>query len=106
MMTSLMSGLPRRDTCVQGPAESFGCPYILDIWRLADVHTPIVEWESVYDVGWTHPRVSSLIGTWIAMLCTFRLASELMPAVAAPFRRKSGWNGRSSPRSKIDPRST
>ena len=101
-----MSGLPRRDTCTHGPKSSPGPSYRWTFWRLAVVHTPIVELAAVYDVGVDQPLVSSVIGTCMAMLCTFRLASELIPAVAAPFRRKSGAKGRSSPRSKIDPRST
>src|ERR1700722_7166706 len=107
IMTSLINGLPRRDTCSQGPVLVWGVvPYIRTFWRLAVVQTPIVESASVYFIGIAPPLVRSVIGTCKAIECTFVEANEWIPALAAPFKRKSGWKGRRSPRSKIDPRST
>jgi len=51
--TSLMSGLPSRETCTQGPTPS-PFPFFLRtvvFWRLAVAQTPIVDFAAVGSVG-------------------------------------------------------
>ena len=51
-------------------------------------------------------RVSRLIGTWMASVCTLNARKALMPAAAGVGIRCRFWNGRSAARSKTAPRST
>ena len=99
-----MSGLPSRDTWVQGPLKvppALSSANTRARWRLAVVHTPIVGCPLM---------VSAEIGTWIAMECTFRPLVAFtpgMPVSPAAFAKAfSSWMGRRLARSKIEPRST
>ena len=57
-------------------------------------------------VGTEPSLVSFEIGTWIAIEWTFSVASVSTLGDAAIGIRCRFWNGRSVPRSKIEPRST
>ena len=104
MSTSLTSGLPSRDTCRHGPqftVSPASASQSVTRWRLAVVHTPMVGCPLI---------VTAEIGTWIAIECTFRWLVALTPgALGRPGRPNVACrfaNGRRSPRSKIEPRST
>ena len=56
--------------------------------------------------GLTPPRVRSVFGTWIAMVCTLRPRRLLTPSAVGSGIRWAWLNGRSPPRSKMLPRST
>ena len=79
--------------------------------RLAAVHTPMTEFCFVGSVGLMPPAVSWSFGICNAREWTFKVLVELMPAMAdrapvTPNVAWNCWNGRSVPRSKMDPRST
>ena len=74
--------------------------------RLAEAYTPMTEAGSITSVGRVPLRVRSVLGTWIAIVCTFRPWVPLTPTAAADGIRCAAWNGRSAPRSKMLPRST
>jgi hypothetical protein len=57
-------------------------------------------------VGSEPSRVRYRIGTCSAIVCTLRPLRLFTPALAAIGIRCRFWNGRSAPRSKIEPRST
>ena len=57
-------------------------------------------------VGTEPSLVSFEIGTWITIECTFSVASVSTLEDAAIDSTCRFWNGRSTPRSKIEPRST
>ena len=100
-MTSLNSGLPSRETWVKGPWWLCPAPSPLEIlarWRSAEVQTPIVWWPGL--VTWE-------IGIWMAIVCTLSRLLALTPCASAILLNALRcWNGRRSPRSKIEPRST
>lgn len=75
-------------------------------WRLAVAHTPITEDAAPTSVGRTFLAVRSVLGTWMAMLCTLSPWVLLTPTAVAEGMRWAIWNGRSVPRSKMLPRST
>ncbi len=61
---------------------------------------------SMTSVGTEPSLVRSEIGTLMAMVWTLKPWTPLTPAAAADGMRWAAWNGRSVPRSKIEPRST
>ena len=66
MITSLISGLPSRDTCTQGPASMDIMPIsprIRAFWRLAAHHTPTTEAAAAGLVGRAPLRVRWSMGT-------------------------------------------
>src|SRR5258708_3096267 len=67
MMTSLINGLPRRETWTQLPAVwIFPCfSWITDFFRLAAPQTPITELGDIGSVGVLPLRASSCFGTLI-----------------------------------------
>jgi hypothetical protein len=73
---------------------------------LAAVHTPMTDLALPGSVGVLPSRDRSFIGTCNAMVWTFTALVVLMPADAPSGMRWRSWNGRSTPRSKIAPRST
>src|SRR5690242_8899005 len=83
MMTSLISGCPRRETCTHGPTcvDAIGvaiigvaAPIIRIFCRLAVHQTPIVARVSAALVGEEPSFVNWDFGTWIAIVWTLFVA--------------------------------
>jgi hypothetical protein len=74
--------------------------------RLAEAHTPITDFGSAGSVGFKPSRVSIFFGIFSAMVCTLAPRVASTPGAFGVGIRCRLWNGRRSPRSKIDPRST
>ena len=72
MSASLTSGLPSRDTCTHGPLDVSAPPGLRTraFCRLAEAQTPITEVADIGSVGVDPSTVRSLIGTWMARVCT------------------------------------
>ena len=67
---------------------------------------PSTAFELIAFVGTEPSLVSFEIGTWITIECTFSVASVSTLVDAAIEIRCRFWNGRSVPRSNVEPRST
>ena len=76
---------------------------LLIVWRLAVVQNPSTAAESVGLVGIDLDAVSLLIGTWMAMVWTFFVASELIPAALANGIKWWLFKGRGRPGRKRSP---
>ncbi len=108
-ITSLNSGLPRRETCTHGPdsasrrwprrssAPCGGSPR-------SRRRSPRRRWSR--RSASSRPWSGCLIGTWIAIVWMLSVLVASTPGAAGLGIRCRFWNGRRSPRSKIAPRST
>ena len=108
-ITSLKSGLPSRETCTQAPDSPFASlavSVIVTRRRLAAPQMPRTALALDASVGREPSRVRCLMGTWIAIVCTFSVLSVSTLFEAAIGIRCRFWNGRSAPRSNVEPRST
>ena len=109
LMTSLNSGLASRETCRNGPRADgragAGSRIRLE-YRLAEAYTPMTEVGRPRRSAVTPPRVRSVFGTWIAIVCTFRPAQAVDAGRGRQRDQVRELNGRSPPRSKTLPRST
>src|SRR5512140_3088473 len=84
MITSLMSGLPSRETWIQGPVSASVEPTRMrDLRRLAEAYTPITDFASPTLDGIDRSRVSCVLGTWIAIVWMLRFLVASTPGAAA-----------------------
>ena len=103
MTTSLMSGFPSLETCTQ-PTERVGCPRSSDRGRGSPV---VPRWRRCRSSrpGWAPAAdQSSAPGSRSSTRCS--CGHRLLRPSRLSGMRCAGLNGRSPPRSKIDPRST
>ena len=105
----MINGLPRRETWTHGPdSDGLPCPLstIRIFRRLAALQTPITEELAITFFGLEPFLVRWEIGIWMAIVWMLSVLVASTAAAAALGIRCRFWNGRRSPRSKIDPRST
>src|SRR5437016_5750790 len=82
MTASLTSGLPSRETCTHGPVSvSFPVPgsIMRALRRLAVDQTPMTDLGLLGSVGLEPSRVSMVLGTWMAIVCTLYSLVPLTP---------------------------
>src|SRR5207248_3917378 len=93
--TSLISGLPSRETWTHGPdseARARALSIIRTLRRLAPLHTPITDELLITLVGLVPLLVSCEIGIWIAIVWMLRVAVASTPGAAGVGIRCRFWN--------------
>ena len=108
-ITSLKSGLPRRETCTHGPLPFGAFPLssrTCTLRRLAPLQMPRTAFALIGSLGVEPSLVSIEIGTLMAIVWMFRSFSGSTPGAAPVGIRWRFWNGRRAARSKTEPRST
>jgi len=83
-MTSLTSGLPRRETWENWPKLRYAplsLSRIRAVARLAVAQTPITDFDDITFLGVLPSTVRSLIGSCKARVCTLRPRRPLTPGI-------------------------
>ncbi len=76
MTTSLTSGLPRRETCTKRPR----CTGVALLFWLNTRTFGREAVDHTWMIGWSTLSVTSRIGTWIEVVCTFTPAKVSTPS--------------------------